>query len=252
MKMAGKRRWFLWGFLGFLLVLIVAGGGFVWWATDVPAPMPDAMAALESDDRVTVSQDDWVVFRPVDSEPAVGFIFYPGGRVDPRAYAPVAKAIADEGFLVVIVPMPLNLAITNANAANDVIAAYPQVEQWAIGGHSLGGAMAARYVYTHSEAVDGLVLWAAYPAETDDLSQRQDLVIASIYGSEDGLATVEKVDASRALLPVTSNFVAIQGGNHAQFGSYGEQSGDRSATISRQEQQDQVAQATIGVLRDLE
>jgi hypothetical protein len=250
--MAGKRRWFLWGLLGFLLVLIVAGGGFVWWATDVPAPMPDAMAALESDDRVTVSQDDWLVFRPVDSEPAVGFIFYPGGRVDPRAYAPVARAIAAEGFLVVIVPMPLNLAVTNANAANDVIAIYPQVEEWAIGGHSLGGAMAARYVYTHPEAVGGLVLWAAYPAETDDLSQRQDLVIASIYGSEDGLATVEKVDSSRALLPAPSSFIAIQGGNHAQFGSYGEQSGDRPATISRQEQQDQVAQATIGVLRDLE
>jgi pimeloyl-ACP methyl ester carboxylesterase len=147
--------------------------------------------------------------------------------------------------------MPLNLAITNANAATEVMAAYPQVERWAIGGHSLGGAMAARYVYTHPEIVEGLVLWAAYPAESDDLTAREDLVVSSIYGTEDGLATVEKVESSRGLLPPSSSFVAIPGGNHAQFGSYGDQSGDRPASISRDQQQGMVVEATLAVLHSL-
>jgi predicted alpha/beta-hydrolase family hydrolase len=250
--MGRKTRWLLGSAAVLGVLLLIAVGGFVFWATNVPAPMPDVLAALESNGRVTVNEDKWLVFRPATGQPDTGFIFYPGGRIDPRAYATIAREIAAEGFLVVIVPMPLNLAITNANAANDVIAAYPEVRSWAIGGHSLGGAMAARYVYNHPEAVDGLVLWAAYPAESDDLSEQQNLAIASIYGTEDGLATVEKVESSHALLPQTSYFVAIEGGNHAQFGSYGDQSGDGPATISRQKQQTKVALATLRVLNDLQ
>jgi hypothetical protein len=251
MKMAHKRKWFGWGVLGLLLVLVVAGGSFVWWANDVPAPMADALTALESNAEVEVLEDRWLIFRPAAQDPSVGLIIYPGGRVDARAYATVAHQIAENGFLVVIVPMPLNLAITNANAATEVMAAYPQVERWAIGGHSLGGAMAARYVYTHPEIVEGLVLWAAYPAESDDLTAREDLVVSSIYGTEDGLATVEKVESSRGLLPPSSSFVAIPGGNHAQFGSYGDQSGDRPASISRDQQQGMVVEATLAVLHSL-
>jgi dienelactone hydrolase len=250
--MARTRRWWPCGAVVLLALLVIAGGGFVWWATNVPAPLPDALQALESSGEVEVRQEDWLVFQPTASNPTVGFIFYPGGRVDARAYAPVAEQIAASGFLVIIVPMPLNLAIADANAANRVIAAYPQIERWVVGGHSLGGAMAARYVYNHPGAVDGLVLWAAYPAESDDLSNRQDLVVTSIYGTEDGLATVEQVEASRALLPPASSFIAIPGGNHAQFGSYGDQAGDRPATITRAEQQGMAAAATLTVLHYLQ
>jgi predicted alpha/beta-hydrolase family hydrolase len=249
--MVHKRKWFGWGMLGLLLALVVAGGSFVWWANDVPVPTADALRALEANAEVEVVEDRWLIFHPAAQDPSLGFIIYPGGRVDARAYATVAQQIASDGFLVVIVPMPLNLAITNANAATEVMAAYPQIKSWAIGGHSLGGAMAARYAYANPGTVEGLVLWAAYPADSDDLTNREDLVVSSIYGTEDGLATVEKVESSRGLLPPSSSFVAIPGGNHAQFGSYGDQTGDRPASISRAQQQRMVVEATLAVLYTL-
>ena len=170
--------------------------------------------------------------------------------MDPRSYSPAAQAVAGEGYLVVIAPMPLNLAVFAADAAGDVIAAYPDVSPWAIGGHSLGGAMAARFTYSHPGEVQGLVLWAAYPDGSNDLSDR-DLAVTSIYGTLDGLATMEKIDASRPLLPPTTEWVAIEGGNHGQFGWYGPQSGDNPASISREEQQRQVVAATLELLASL-
>jgi pimeloyl-ACP methyl ester carboxylesterase len=131
-----------------------------------------------------------------------------------------------------------------------VIAAYPEIQHWAVGGHSLGGAMAANYAKNHPDTVDGLALWAAYPASSDDLSV-SGLHVVSIFASLDGLATGEKIDASRPLLPADTVWVSIADGNHAQFGWYGDQAGDNPATISRQEQQDQVIQATVNLLESI-
>jgi len=245
--MSGRKKllWLL------LLLPVLAGGGFVVWAQATPAPMPEALAALESASLVQVTTDRWLVFQPANEEPIAGLILYPGGRVDPRSYSPAARAIAGEGYLVVIVPMPLNLAVFASDAAADVIAAHPDVSHWAIGGHSLGGAMAARFAYGHPAEVQGLVLWAAYPDGSNDLSHR-DLAVTSVYGTLDGLATTEKIAASRPLLPPTTEWVAIAGGNHAQFGWYGPQSGDNPATISREEQQRQVIDATLELLSSLD
>ncbi|MDH4137642.1 MAG: alpha/beta hydrolase, partial [Anaerolineae bacterium] len=135
--------------------------------------------------------------------------------------------------------------------AAGVMAAFPEVERWVVGGHSLGGAMAARFAHRQPSAVQGLVLWASYPSASDDLSAR-DLVVASIYGTRDGLATGEKIAASRPLLPAETRWMAIAGGNHAQFGWYGPQSGDNPATISREAQQQEVIAATLILLIDLE
>jgi hypothetical protein len=111
--------------------------------------------------------------------------------------------------------------------------------------------MRARLAYQNPGAVQGLVLWAAYPAARDDLSQ-YDLAVTSIYGTRDGLATGEEIAASRPLLPVDTQWVAIQGGNHAPFGWYGPQSGDNEATISRAEQQKVALLATLQLLSRLE
>ena len=235
-------------FLGLLAVLFL---GFVVWGSTPAQPMPEALAALQSDARVTVTTGAWVTFEPVGVQPETGLILYPGGRVDYRAYAPAAREIAVQGYLVVIVPMPLNLAVFNPGAASRVIAAHPEIQQWAIGGHSLGGAMAANFAKRHPGAVQALALWASYPASNDDLSA-SGLRIVSIYGDLDGLATGEKIDASRALLPANTRWVAIQGGNHAQFGWYGDQSGDNAATISRPAQQAQIVAATVDLLKSLE
>ncbi len=237
------------GLIGLILVLFCAG--FVVWGETPAQPMPEALATLKSDTQVTVTSSQWLVFTPASSVPTTGFIIYPGGRVDDRAYAPAAHQIAAQGYLVVIVPMPLNLAVFGVNAAHDVQAAYPQIRHWAIGGHSLGGAMAAAFAKTHPGAVQGLALWAAYPASSDDLSHSM-LHVVSIFGSQDGLATGEKMDASRPLLPADTTWVQISGGDHAQFGWYGDQAGDNPASISRSDQQAQVVTATIGMLESLQ
>jgi dienelactone hydrolase len=213
--------------------------------------MPAALDALQPDAQVSVTDDPWLVFTPTDVQPTTGLIFYPGGRVDYRAYAPAARQIAAEGYLVVIVPMPLNLAVLDAAAAAEVIAAYPDVEHWVLAGHSLGGAMAANFASQNPNQVDGLALWAAYPAESDDLSA-SNLPVTSIYGTLDGLSTGEKIDASRSLLPADTTWVPISGGNHAQFGWYGDQSGDNPAEISRQDQQAQIVAAMLAFLESIQ
>jgi pimeloyl-ACP methyl ester carboxylesterase len=212
--------------------------------------MPEALSALRPDSQVRVEQGRWIVFQPIDGQPETGLIFYPGGRVDARAYAPAMRAVAAQGYLAVIVPMPLNLAVLAPDSAAEVMAAYPQVRHWAIGGHSLGGAMAARYAYSHPGAIDGLVLWASYPAASDDLSGAA-LRVVSIYGTRDGLATSDKIDASRPLLPPDTQWIAIEGGNHAQFGWYGPQQGDNEAAISRADQQAQAVEATLQLLEEI-
>lgn len=237
------RRW--WPLL--MLIPLLLALGFVIWALTGPAAMDEARASLISDSAVAVDADGRLVFRPADGDPTTGLIIYPGGRVDPSAYAPLARAIAAEGHLAVIVPMPLNLAVLGPNRALDVIDAYPEISTWAIAGHSLGGAMAANFADSHPGSVEGLALWAAYPAQSDDLSD-QNLTVASIYGTNDGLTSLDQIDASELLLPADTRWVAIQGGNHGQFGWYGAQSGDNPADISREVQQEQIVQATLQML----
>jgi len=125
-----------------LVVLLLAFAGFTAWAYTPLGPLPEAVAALQPDAAVQVTTSPWLTFTPASSQPTTGFIFYPGGRVDARSYAPVARAIAERGYLVVITPVPFNLAVFKPAAADAVIAAHPEIQRWAIGGHSLGGAMA--------------------------------------------------------------------------------------------------------------
>ncbi|MHB8132634.1 MAG: alpha/beta hydrolase [Anaerolineaceae bacterium] len=233
-----------------VFVIVILTVGFVIWGETPSQPMPEALTSLQSDSFVNVTPGKWITFSPVGSQPTTGFIIYPGGRVDYRSYAPAAHQIASQGFLVIIVRMPLNLAVINPGAATDIISAHPEITQWSIGGHSLGGAMAANFAKKNQELVQGLVLWAAYPASSDDLSD-SGLSVISIYGTLDGLATLDKINLSRSLLPADTTWLSITGGNHAQFGWYGDQSGDNPAKISRADQQDQIVSATISLLENL-
>ncbi len=227
-----------------VLVAVVAG---IWYVQPQPN-LPDASAAMESTAAVSVSQDQgWVEFRPTDTEPDTGFIFYPGGKVEPAAYAPSAQVIAEAGYLVAIVPMPLNLAVLGADRADEVITAYPDIDHWAIGGHSLGGAMAGQYAAGQPQ-IEGLALWAAFP--NADLSGC-DLQAVSVWGSLDGGAERYGSDATRAILPADTRYLVIDGGNHEQMGDYTGQPDDPPATISRDEQQAQVQRATIDLLASL-
>ncbi len=241
------RRWLLWGLLALALIIVLAVvGGWAYVALS-GRPMPEAVAAMQSDDKVRVTTDRWLAFEPTHDVRPVGFIFYPGAFVHPEAYAPAARALAEQGYPTVIVPMPLNLAVLAPNRAKEVIAAYPEIPRWVVGGHSLGGAMAARFMLENPDMVQGLALWAAYPADTDSLAEYS-VAVSSIYGTLDGLATPAKIEASKKLLPESTRYVGIEGGNHAQFGWYGPQRGDNPATISREEQQAAVVAATAELL----
>lgn len=233
---------------GLLLVILGALVAGTVWLANPAEPMAEAQTSLTSDSIVKVQQGEWIVFEPRSGQANTGLILYPGGRVQAEAYGPTARAIAEEGYLVVIVPMPLNLAVLAPEAAQSVISEYELIDNWAVGGHSLGGAMAARFVFTNPQAAQGLVLWASFPAQSDDLSQR-DLAVSSIYASNDGLATSQEILDSASRLPSSTEFVAIEGGNHAQFGWYGPQSGDGQANISRPAQQQRIIEATLTLLR---
>lgn len=236
-----------------LLVVIIGFGGYVIFGTLQNAPMPETALALESDDVVTVTTTPYLTFSPTGQTPDTGLILYPGGLVPAQAYAPTARAIAAEGYLVVLPDMPLNLAVFAPNLADDIIPAYPMIDQWAIGGHSLGGAMAAVYAYNQPTAVDGLTLWASYPTDSMPLTDRE-LAVNSIYGTIDGVADPAVIEASDTLLPPDTRFVPITGGNHSQFGFYGDglQSGDNPATISRADQQAITIAATAELLQALQ
>ncbi len=240
------KRWqkFLLVVVSFILVLSAI---FVLWGSTPAKPMPQALEALNSDAQVSVTTGNWLTFKPSNGVYTTGFIFYPGGRVDYRAYAPMAHELAARGFLVVIPRMPLNLAVFGIEKPADVMKGETQVKHWVIGGHSLGGSMAANYLYKHPADFSGLVFLASYPANSNNLKDYAGDIL-SLSGSLDGLATPEKIAASKALLPDSTKFVVIEGGDHAYFGWYGDQKGDNPATISREEQQKVVVESISQML----
>ena len=231
--------------IGLAVVLVIAVVGFLAWTRLARYPAFSEATALA---QTAQTPQGWYVFKPAQPTDT-GLIFYPGGLVDPEAYAPLMKSLSDQGITTVIVPMPLDLAIFGVNKADDVIAAYPEIKHWIIGGHSLGGSMAAEFVKGHPLAVEGMAFMAAYPADTTDLSA-QPIKAVSIYGTRDGVArNVFKESLNR--LPVGTPLVIIDGGNHAQYGNYGPQAGDGVATISREEQQRQTTAAAMELVSEL-
>ena len=239
-----------WVLLILLAVVLLALAGFTAWAYTPLGPMPEAMAALQSDAASAGGTSPWLTFTPAGSSADDRLHLLPrrpGGRALPMC-GRVRHCRA--GYLVVITPVPFNLAVFKPAAADAVIAAHPEITGWAIGGHSLGGAMAANYVYTHPDAVQGLALWAGYPAGNNGLADRHSPSSRSTARST-GWRRRFEVDASRALLPPDTRYVPIEGGNHAQMGWYGPQPGDGTATISREAQQAQVIDATLQLLTQI-
>lgn len=192
-----------------------------------------ALEVFQADGAIRVEQmdDRRIVFSP--EKPTAGVIFYPGGKVEYTAYAPLLYELAEQGVLCVLIKMPCNLAVLDVNAADGIQDEFPEIEKWYIGGHSLGGSMAAGYAAKHTEEYDGLILFAAY--STANLSE-SGLKVISIYGSNDGVLNMEKYRENFANLPADTVEYIIEGGCHAQFGSYGRQKGDGVPAISGEEQ----------------
>jgi hypothetical protein len=170
-----------------------------------------------------------------------GLIFYPGGLVAPEAYIPLLAPLADAGVRVIITRPWLGLAVFNPQAAWYVVDREPPL-QWYVAGHSLGGAMAVKAVKGKPQLFAGLALLGAYADTADDYSQGT-LPVVSISATQDGLSTPAEIEAGKSRLPADTRYVVLEGGNHAQFGSYGPQRGDGNATMSEEKQQQLTRQA---------
>lgn len=205
----------------------------------------DAIAAFSTMNPVTMQtvSSDTIAYIP--AHPTAGLIFYPGGKVEYTAYEPLMRACASEGILCILAEMPFNLAVLDVNAADGMKEQFPEIESWYIGGHSLGGSMAASFLSEHTEEYDGLILLGSY--STADLSET-DLAVLSVYGSEDNVLNREKYAENKANLPDDLTEIVIDGGCHAYFGMYGTQDGDGTPTISAEEQIELTVNAILKLL----
>lgn len=228
--------------VGLLILAALAGCG------SYPAGEA-AMEALISDDRVEVTLDPWLVFTPTSAAPSRGLVFYPGGAVKPESYAPLARKFAEVGWLSVIPPMPFDLAILGVDAASEVFAAHPEIARWTLAGHSLGVVAAAEFAHGHPEEVEALALFASYPQQAHDLSER-DIAVLSMVGTEDEVVNRDRLTEAEAWLPASTTYIELDGGNHAQFGDYGPQSGDGIAGISPEAQWEAAFRATLALWPD--
>ena len=238
-KEYSKRK--KWRWIIPLFVLILAGTAFLFYTEQYYHADKSAYYALESDETVKVMQTEygWLFDGPSKSDAA---IFYPGGKVEETAYAPLLHCLAGQGMDACLVKMPFRLAVFGANKANSVMKQY-DYKNWYIGGHSLGGAMAADYASKHGSEFRGVYMLAAYPAKP--LDEQTAAII--IYGSEDGVLNMERMTKAKQYLPDGSKEYVIKGGNHAQFGNYGKQEGDGAADISSYEQQHRTVELILQI-----
>ena len=212
-----------------LLLALVAA--FLLYTGSYYRAADSALPFLESDPEVTVRTTDygWHFDGPGEEQ---ALIFYPGAKVEETAYAPLLHRLAAGGMDACLVKMPFRLAVFGADRAEDVLDAYEYAHWW-MGGHSLGGVMAARFAASHADRVEGVVLLASYA----DQPLPESLTEIRICGSEDGVLDRERWEAARANSPAHTFETVIPGGNHAGFGDYGPQAGDGIAGISPEAQQ---------------
>lgn len=244
-----QRKWLrpLVAIFGVILVLIAAGLFSV--TSRAYQPSLRAQTALSDVREIIVDDKDGLItFTNRNVQPAKGgIIFYQGGLVATASYARIARTLAESGYFVVLPHMPLNLAILNSGVANNVMSQYPDINKWIIGGHSLGGVMAARFVAgSTNDEIKGLFLLGAYPEAGIDLTHKN-IKVVSIIGDQDKLVNKQTWEDNKKFLPANTNFLTITGGNHAQFGDYGVQSGDGEATIAIEEQQSKAIEAILEV-----
>jgi len=232
LKNKRKRRVFI-AAASILLVLAIIAGVCAAYVSDYYRADWDAIEAFEPMDSVSTQlhDDGTLVFKPENA--TKGFIFYPGGKVESTAYQPLMAACAQQGIMCILVEMPFNLAVLDINAAAGLQEQYSEIEKWYIGGHSLGGSMAASYLAENIDDYEGLILLGSY--STADLSETG-LDILSVYGSEDRVMNRDKYEENKSNLPGDFTEVVIEGGCHAYFGMYGEQEGDGKPLISNEQQ----------------
>ena len=222
-----------------LMTVISAGTAAVYVSIHYPAD-EDALNTFSGAGAPALRETEGAYFIDGPGEDTA-LVFYPGAKVDPEAYFPLMKKIAEKGIDCFVVRPPFRLAIFDPDAAGRIIDKY-KYQRWIVSGHSMGGVCAASFAAGDPDRTDGVVLLAAYPGSQMDKSIR----LLSIYGSEDMVLDRDQYNNSRSLFPPDYREIVIKGGNHSGFGNYGEQRGDGTALISRKKQQEQTAEAIAG------
>jgi pimeloyl-ACP methyl ester carboxylesterase len=211
-------------------------------------------ALLVSDGKVAVqSSQDVLAFLPTSAVGPSALVFIVGAGVAAEAYAPLLRPLAEAGYPVFVVRLPYRIAPleqhqeTAVRRVHSILGGNTRVRSWVIAGHSLGGALACRIAADHPQTVSAMVLIGTSHPKTIDLS-RSRIRITKVYGSNDRIATVEMIRATKHLLPLDTRWIEIEGGNHSQFAHYGHQLFDGSPTIAREQQQDMTRAALLDAL----
>ena len=237
-------------------VWIVAGLSFLLWMLYSYQSRGFPASVLQSDQLITVTRNrENISFIPTGNKRVTGFIFYPGGMVDPKSYAPMARRLAENGFAVYIIKLPLGSAPLPGQEADVIdytrqtMDANQSIQRWVLGGHSRGAAIASRFASYNNDLLSGLILIGTSHPKDDkfDLSD-SGLPVMKIYATHDGLASVSEVEETSRFLPNDTIWVKIEGGNHSQFGYFGTLLGDGRAEISREEQQQMTISAILSML----
>ena len=227
------------------------------WLSFQARNLPEGM--MVSDTAVTVTEsDETISFQPTNNQSSIGLLFYPGAIVEPTAYAPLARTLAEAGYLTIIVKLPWGSAPLDSHEAQlwqttqAIMMGETSLKQWVLGGHSRGAAIASRTIHEYEDMFAGLILiGTSHPKEAAFSLANAQIPVSKIYTTEDGLASPGEVEANRGFLPEQTIWTEIDGGNHAQFGYYGTQLGDGQATISRDQQQSETAVAILTFLDNL-
>lgn len=236
MKRKTKRRLIITG-ISFIAILVVLAGAFYLYTKDYYRAEAVALQIITDEQQVTKVDNMWIFHADETTDRGAGLIFYPGGKVEAVAYAPLLRQLAQHGVTSILIDMPFNLAMFDINAADRVYDQFPDIERWYLAGHSLGGAMAGIYASGNEDQLDGLILLGSY------LTDEPVMETIAIYGSEDRVLNKEKLSS----IPKQYRY-EISGGNHANFGDYGEQKGDGNALISREQQQLQTVQRMLSFI----
>ncbi len=226
-------------FISLFSLIIVSIVSFLIYA-NIYYKAADVDKYMTSDLYVEVTEtNDYIAFMPTvhsDEKVPAGYIFYPGAKVEEKAYSELMYEVAkNSGIFTVIVKMPLRFAFFDINKANKVMDAYKEkVNNWYIGGHSLGGAMATSYLEKNQDKFQGFILLGAYT--TADFSSNENLWGMTIYGSNDYVLNRNSYAKAKDKMPKHNFEYVVEGGNHANFASYGKQKGDGEATITKDRQ----------------
>lgn len=248
MEKNSKSSWIRKMLIGLAVLTAIVAGVFFWYVNDYYQATAVATEALQSDGSVTITETaDAITFAPNGEETEAGIIFYPGGKVEAEAYAPLLRQLAEADLLAVITKMPFHLVVFDADAAEAIMEQETGIEDWYLAGHSLGGVMASSFAADQADEVAGLIFLASYPSR--DLTDAP-FPVLSIYGTEDEVLNRESYDEAQAKLPDDYTEIVLDGGNHGQFGDYGAQEGDGTAFISADQQQQQTVEAITAFIEN--